>query len=410
MPYGVSERMVESYGEVIWDLSLNIQRRRGDAVRKLDFAAIEAQREGTGLSDAEIAGRLGLAPEQVTFIRVISERRRFRRDQYRKLYALGGGKRYREGEWFDPDRDLTLRPEAVPLRDAMTLAPERIAAYTAAGLWDGETLGSLLQRRAAEASDSPAFVGDKSLSYDALAERVAQAAGALAAAGLGRGEVVGIVSDDPLFGNLALLACAWYGAVALPLSPALDGRQRAAFLSLARARLVLEDHGDLAGGEPCPLRAHAADPVVLLASAEYLVPHSHQTLLAAARGLAALKPASVAAPASPHLATLALALALLAGVPLGGDSLVLDEGELRLDGQGMPFLSCPEAPALAWGEPPVAPAGAELRRNNEGRIETTGPGVAPGYYDNPVASARAFDAEGWFKTPFEGIPDGHDAA
>ena len=31
MPYGVSERMVENYGEVIWDLSLNIQRRRGDA-------------------------------------------------------------------------------------------------------------------------------------------------------------------------------------------------------------------------------------------------------------------------------------------------------------------------------------------------------------------------------------------
>ena len=123
MPYGVSERMVESYGEVIWDLSLNIQRRRGDAVRKLDFAAIETQREGTGLSDSQIAGRLGLATEQVTFIRVVSERRRFRRDQYRKLYALGGGKRYREGEWFDPDRDLTLRPEAVPLRDAMTLAP-----------------------------------------------------------------------------------------------------------------------------------------------------------------------------------------------------------------------------------------------------------------------------------------------
>ncbi len=410
MPYGVSERMVESYGEVIWDLSLNIQRRRGDAVRKLDFAAIAEQREGTGLSDAEIAGRLGLAPEQVTFIRVVSERRRFRRDQYRKLYALGGGKRYREGEWFDPDRDLTLRPEAVPLRDAMTLAPERIAAYTAAGLWDGETLGSLLQRRAAEASDSPAFVGDKSLSYDALAERVAQAAGALAAAGLGRGEVVGIVSDDPLFGNLAILACAWYGAVALPLSPALDGRQRAAFLSLARARLALEDHSDLAGGEPCPPRAHAADPVVLLASGEYLVPHSHQTLLAAARGLAALEPNGVAAPALPHLATLALAVALQAGVPLGGDNLVLEEDNLLLDGQRMPFLSCPEAPALAWGDPPLVPPGGELRSDGERYNETRGPGVAPGYYDNPVASARAFDAEGWFKTPFNGDPDGHDAA
>ncbi len=402
MPYGVSERMVESYGEVIWDLSLNIQRRRGDAVRKLDFAAIAEQREGTGLSDAEIAGRLGLAPEQVTFIRVVSERRRFRRDQYRKLYALGGGKRYREGEWQDPDRALKLKPEAVPLRDAVTLAPERIATYTAAGLWDGETLASLLQGRAAAASDSPAFIGQETLSYGQLAERVAQGAGALAAAGLGRGEVVGVISDDPFFATLALLSAAWFGAVALPLSPALDGRQRAAFLRLARARLALEDHGDLSGGEPCPPRAHAADPVVLLTSGEYLVPHSHQTLLAAARGLAELAAGGVAAPPLPHhLAVLAQAVALRSGAALDGDDLVLDEGEYSIGGDTFPLLSCPEAPALTWNE---------MRQGNDGCIETRGPGVAPGYYDNPVASARAFDAEGWFRTPFEGGPDGHDAA
>ncbi len=406
MPYGVSERMVESYGEVIWDLSLNIQRRRGDAVRKLDFAAIAAQREGTGLSDSEIANRIGLAPEQVTFIRVISERRRFRRDQYRKLYGLGGGKRYREGEWRDPDRDLALRPEAVPLRDAMAPAPERLAEYTAKGLWNGETLGSLLQRQAAEAGERPAFVGNETISYGELAERVARAAGALAAAGLGRGEVVGVVSDDLVFGSLALLACAWFGAVALPLSPALEGRQRAAFLSLARARLALEDESDLAGGTPCPPqvpRAHGGDPVVLLASGDYLVPHSHQTLLAAARGLAALEPASVAAPPLPHhLAVLGHAVALLVGGSLGGEAdLVLDEGEYTIAGQRHPLLSCPEAPALAWGE---------VRPGDDGCLETRGPGVAIGYYENPVASARAFAAEGWFKTPFKGGPDGPDAA
>ena len=53
MAYGVTPRMIEAYGEAIFDLSLNIQRRRGDPVRLLDFDAMEAQRADTGLTDVD---------------------------------------------------------------------------------------------------------------------------------------------------------------------------------------------------------------------------------------------------------------------------------------------------------------------------------------------------------------------
>ena len=53
---------------------------------------------------------------------------------------------------------------------------------------------------------------------------------------------------------------------------------------------------------------------------------------------------------------------------------------------------------------------SEVRPGDDGCMETRGPGVAPGYYENPVASARAFAAEGWFKTSLIGGPDGPDAA
>jgi len=39
MPYGVSEQMIDTYGELIFDLSLNKQTRRGDPIRNLDHKA-----------------------------------------------------------------------------------------------------------------------------------------------------------------------------------------------------------------------------------------------------------------------------------------------------------------------------------------------------------------------------------
>lgn len=100
--FGVSNDMIDRYGDDIFQLSHNKQTRRGDPVRKLDFEAIEAQRAELGLTDAEISERVGLAEEQVMVIRTIVEHRRFHTGHYKRLYKLGGGKRYRpereEGE------------------------------------------------------------------------------------------------------------------------------------------------------------------------------------------------------------------------------------------------------------------------------------------------------------------------
>ncbi len=93
--YSVTEDMVTKLGDEIFDLSHNKQTRIGDAVREMDWDAIEAGREGTGLTDGEIAERLGLEVEQVTFIRTLIEGQRFHTGLYKRLYKLGGGKRYR---------------------------------------------------------------------------------------------------------------------------------------------------------------------------------------------------------------------------------------------------------------------------------------------------------------------------
>ncbi|SVE24391.1 uncharacterized protein METZ01_LOCUS477245, partial [marine metagenome] len=71
---GVSEALIESFGDFIFQLSHNHQVRHGDPIRMKDFDAIEEQRAALGMSDIEIAGRLGLSKDQVTAVRNIVER------------------------------------------------------------------------------------------------------------------------------------------------------------------------------------------------------------------------------------------------------------------------------------------------------------------------------------------------
>ncbi len=91
----VTEAMIDEFGERIFGMSHNIQTRLGDPYRKKEWDEIEKQRQGMGLTDGEIALKLGLEPEQVTFIRTLVEGRRFHTGHYKRLYNLGGGKRYR---------------------------------------------------------------------------------------------------------------------------------------------------------------------------------------------------------------------------------------------------------------------------------------------------------------------------
>ena len=47
---GISEEMIQTYGEAIFEMSHNYQLRRGDPVRELNWEEIEKQRPGTGMS------------------------------------------------------------------------------------------------------------------------------------------------------------------------------------------------------------------------------------------------------------------------------------------------------------------------------------------------------------------------
>jgi hypothetical protein len=268
MPYAVSEQMIEAWGEVIFDLSLNKQTRRGDPIRLLDHAAWARQREQTGLSDPEIADKTGLACEQVTFIRNIVERRRFRLDQYRKLFRLGGGLRHREDRYEDPAEKFELSEAAKELRQCMQFPQTEITRFVAAGHWTSQTLLDLL--------DEGDFHSD-----------VVQAARGLLAGGLGRGEViVGDFADQTT--NLSgFFATVMAGGVYLPL-PADTSAE--AIAQHARAHAVLTElpttdaTPDLQGRRPA-----AADPALLLLSPSSdatprLAIHTHQTVLCAVAG------------------------------------------------------------------------------------------------------------------------------
>ena len=99
--------MIDAFGETVYRLSLNKQRRRGDPVRLLDYEAVNEQRADMGLTDAEIAQRVGLSVDQARFIRSYLERQNYRIDQHRRLFALGGGRRWRPEKYNDPAQRMS---------------------------------------------------------------------------------------------------------------------------------------------------------------------------------------------------------------------------------------------------------------------------------------------------------------
>ena len=75
MAYGVTQQMIDTFGEIVFKLSLNKQIRRGDPVRNLNFSAIDASRDESGLTDEEIAERVGLLTDKsvlFVFLRNVS--------------------------------------------------------------------------------------------------------------------------------------------------------------------------------------------------------------------------------------------------------------------------------------------------------------------------------------------------
>jgi len=250
---GVTEAMVESFGETIFGLSHNLQRRRGDPVRLKDFVEVERQRADLGLSDAEISDRIGLSRDQVTFIRNLVERRKIRRNHYQRLLELGGGRRFRAERFTPHEERATYGDVAMSLREAMRFDGERAALYLERGWWSpADTLSRWLARAAAETPDATAIAGGggegggQILTYRELAARVAAFAGGLTALGLGPGDVVAVQLPNRAEYLVSYLAICAIGGVMTTLYLPYRAAEMESLLghSAARAFIGLAETGD----------------------------------------------------------------------------------------------------------------------------------------------------------------------
>ena len=240
--------MVESFGETIFSLSHNLQRRRGDPIRLKDFDAIEHQRADLGLCDAEISERIGLSHDQVTFIRNLVERRKIRRNHYQRLLELGGGRRFR-AERFTPHEERPSYSEAaMNLRDAMRFDGDRAALYLQRGWWSpADTLSQWLAGAASQTPDATAIAGDgQDVTYGVLAQRVAALAGGMKALGLAPGDVVAVQLPNRAEYLVSYLAICAIGGVMTTLYVPYRAAEMESVLGHSRARafIGLDEMGD----------------------------------------------------------------------------------------------------------------------------------------------------------------------
>ncbi|HHH40274.1 MAG TPA: long-chain fatty acid--CoA ligase, partial [Sedimenticola sp.] len=112
--------------------------------------------------------------------------------------------------------------------------------------------------QARERPDAPALTWrGQTLDYASLARAARQWAGALEAAGLGPGQVLGLSTTDPWLTVAALYGSLQAGVVLLPLDPALAPQRRALLLSQAGCTRLLSDRA-----VPPPIR-HLSPDVLL---------------------------------------------------------------------------------------------------------------------------------------------------
>jgi acyl-coenzyme A synthetase/AMP-(fatty) acid ligase len=246
---GVTEEMIATFGDVVFRMSHNYQERHGDPVRLLEWKEIERQQENMGLSDQQIADRLGLSRDQVLFIRTVEERRRFRTSSYSRLLGLGGGKRFRAERMTPELNHFRYSENALALRAAIRFDSERARDYIRRGWWRDDTLTKWLARHAAERPDAPALIHrDATITWRELSETVARLAGGLHAAGIVKGDVVAVqLPNLPEF-VVAYLAICRLGAVLSTLHMPYRGAEIETLLghSKATAAIVLSEAKDFA--------------------------------------------------------------------------------------------------------------------------------------------------------------------
>ena len=256
---GVTQEMIEAFGPIVFDLSTNVQDRRGDPVRLLQFDEIERQRAGTGLSDAEIAARLGLATDQVTFIRVLLEQRRFKPERYYRLFQLGGGRRFRaeRGMERDPYNEPQFSADALAIRDALRFRPDHVRREVESGRWTADTVASYLHRWATQTPDAIAIAapGHPPVTYRAALERAERLAAALASLGIRRGDVVTVqLPSTPEFAVI-YYAVARLGGVLSTLHTPYGAGEVEPLLRHSRARAVF-----------CAAATEKSDPPAMFAT------------------------------------------------------------------------------------------------------------------------------------------------
>lgn len=237
---GVTEEMIATFGETIFRMSHNYQEREGDPYRALDWDAIERQRQNMGLTDAQIAAKIGLTRNQVLYIRTVLERRRFRTGHYSRLLDLGGGRRFRVERMTPELNHFKYSDDALDLRAAMRYPPELARRYVEEGWWRDDTLTKWLDRHAAERPEAPAIRhGARTIGYGELAQMVAGTARALHALGIARGEVVAVqLPNLPEF-LIAYLAITRLGGVVQTVHMPYRAAECEALLNHSRARAVI---------------------------------------------------------------------------------------------------------------------------------------------------------------------------
>lgn len=237
---GVSEEMIQAYGPTVFELSHNYQVRRGDPVRELNWEEIEKQRDGAGISDIEIARKLGLSHDQATYIRTIMERRRFNRHNYHRLYDLGGGRRFRAERFVPHAERFTFRPEAMALRKALDFDPRVSSKHLRLGHWNGDTVSAWLAKWTDETPDAVAVrSGAGDLTYGALDDKSLRLANSLLDIGVRRGDAVAIQLPNTEAFVVAYFAITRLGGVVSTMHMPYRAGEMEPLLRHAGARTVL---------------------------------------------------------------------------------------------------------------------------------------------------------------------------
>jgi non-ribosomal peptide synthetase component E (peptide arylation enzyme) len=206
--------MIESFGETVFRFSNNIQRRVGDPIRELDYDAIELQRPELGLSDGQIARKIGLTEAQVVYIRNVMEWRHFERSNYHRLNELGGGRRYRPEREVSANDLRSQHQRAQALREAIAYPGDLVAQYIAKGYWQGDTIRGWIDKWAVETTDAPVILhADQSFGYGEYAKQVRHLADAFYDLGLRKGDVVAIQLPNIPEYLIGYAALAYMGAV-----------------------------------------------------------------------------------------------------------------------------------------------------------------------------------------------------